>query len=265
MHAAMLKKDHDVKWIPVGELKVIWTAAQRTQEQPHIDEIKEGFDPDLVQTLTVTEPNGNGIYHIIDGGHRAEAVRQLWGDEQRLPCTVLLNMDEAGAAKAFRGINRGRRGIHPITDFHVAVTACDAEAVAINNLLTELGYKVGWEPGDIRAVKACYIVCRKYGIDGLREALKLIQDTWGMDVDAVNGCIIKGVALLLDTYREDVNHKRLIERSAKHYTPARLLGTAKSAREIHRGTMPPNIMLVLVENYNHNLRSGRLGEKVVAA
>ena len=253
---AMLKKDHDVRWLAVGMLKVIWTSAQREQRQPDINKIADNFDPDLFGVLTVTEPNGKGIFHIIDGGHRALAVGQLWGDEQRVPCTVLLDKDEAGAAKVFKGINQGRRGIQPLEMFKVDVTARLTEAVEIKDVANAVGFEIGYEPGKIRAITSCRLVYRKHGIDGLRETLALIQDIWGREVDAVCSSIIGGVAVLLAKHGDKMDRRRMIDRSAKQYTPARLLGTAKSAREIHRGTMAANVALVLVENYNHNLREG---------
>jgi hypothetical protein len=252
-----LKKDYPVKWVPVGNLSVVYGNAQRARNERKVEGIVEDFDPDAFGTLVVTLPNGDGIYHVIDGQHRAEAVRRIWGVDENVPCQVLSTKSPAEAAAIWRKINGARTRPQAIDDFRVAVTEGAPDQVAVDKLIRGLGYKVGFDStdGTLSAVSACLTIYRKHGGVVLKDALLVIQGTWGKSRDSVHQHIVGGYADMLAKHGPDVDRKRLVDRVSRQYTPARLLGAAKTAREMFRGTVTHNVRRALVSTYNHGLRT----------
>lgn len=253
----MLKKDYPIKWIPVKDLSVVWPEAQRSRREAKVEAIKKKFDPDAFGVIAVTLPNGKGVYHVIDGQHRTQAVREMWGDNERVPCMVLNGRTRAEAAHIWSLMNSDRTMPQAIDRFLVAVTAGYDDEVAVNDILTDMGYRVAasGDDGVISAVSSCLKVYRHGGEEALTWALGTIQETWGMARDSVHGGIVRAYADLLDQH-PTVDRKRLVNKVAKEYTPARLIGAARTAREMFKGTVHANIVRILAQTYNHGLRTG---------
>lgn len=255
------KSAHATQWIPVKNLSIVWSQAQREFNERHADKIAEGFDPDLFDDLVVTLPNGNGIYHVVDGQHRKAAIQKLYGEDEKVPCRIVSATDPARAAAIFDKINTSRRTPSGVEKFNVRVTAGYKDEVEINKVVTWLGYRISGETADgtIRAVAALTNVHKSFGLDVLKETLTTIKGTWKDDCHAVDGPIIEGFAALIAEHRGHLDWKRLREQTAKKFTPGRLLGHAKSEREISGGTLGKSVRSVLIRQYNYGLRIGKLG------
>lgn len=256
-----VKSAHQTQWIPVKNLSIVWAKAQRDFNERHADKIAEGFDPDLFDDLVVTLPNGNGIYHVVDGQHRKAAIQKLYGEDEKVPCRVVNATDPARAAAIFDKINTGRRKPNGVELFNVRVAAGYETEVAINRVVTYLGYRIAHnvEDGTIRAVSALTNVYKNYGLEVLKETLMSIKGTWDKDAHAVDGPIIEGFGALIAEHRGHLDWKRLREQTAAKFTPGRLLGHAKSDRELNGGTIGKAVCRVLVRTYDHGLRVGKLG------
>lgn len=253
--SGMYKKDRDEKWLPVGNLMVKFREAQRELNERKRDRIADNFDPYAIGRIQVARVNGH--YHIVDGQHRVAAVQKLWGDDEMVPCDVIPATSAAEAAELFLKVNDERSPVQAIDRFKIAVEAKRPEYVEVNDLIAGLGYKIttGNEDGSFAAVSAAMSVYRRYGLDVLKDALLLIQGTWGMNRDSVHTALVQGYAGLVAEQGPSIDRKRLVDRIAKEYTPARLIGAAKTAREMFRGTVPANVERVLVSTYNHGLRT----------
>lgn len=253
---------HSTKWIPIKHLSVVWATAQREFNERHADKIAASFDPDLFDTLVVTLPNGDGIYHVVDGQHRMAAIRSLYGEEEQVPCRVVTAKDPARAAMIFDKINTGRRLPSGIEKFRVRVTAGSETEVAINKVVTMLGYRIDGSPDAncIRATAALINVHNVFGLDVLRETLSTIRTTWRDDKGATEGPIIEGFGSLIGEHRGHLDWKRLRDKTAQNYTPGRLLGQAKADKETLGGRIADGIRRVLIRNYNQGIRAGKLGE-----
>lgn len=254
--SGMFKKDRDEKWIPVGELMVKFREAQRDLNERKRDRIADNFDPYAVGRIQVARVNGH--YHIVDGQHRVAAVQKLWGDDEMVPCDVIPAESAAEAAELFLKVNDERSPVQAIDRFRIAVEADRDEYVEVNDLLTGLGYNIttGAEDGAFAAVSSAMGVYRKHGTEVLKDALLIIQATWGMNRDSVHTSLVQGFSELVAEYGKVIERGRLVDRVAKEYTPARLIGAAKTAREMFRGTVAANVVRVLVSTYNHGLRTG---------
>jgi len=255
------KAAHQTQWIPVKNLSIVWAKAQREFNERHADKIASDFDPDLFDDLVVTLPNGNGIYHVVDGQHRKAAIQKLYGENEKVPCRVVSAADPARAASIFDKINTGRRKPNPVELFNVRVAAGYETEVAINRVVTFLGYRIAHAVGDgtIRAVAALTSIYKNYGLEVLKETLMAIKGTWDKDAHAVDGPIIEGFGALIAEHRGHLDWKRLREQTSQKFTPGRLLGHAKSDRELNGGTIGKAVCRVLIRTYDHGLRNGKLG------
>ena len=250
----------EIKWIPVKNLSVIWRESQRDFNERDAQKIADNFDPELFGHLVGTLPNGNGIHHLMDGQHRKAAVQSMWGDEEKVPVQIIPLVDPKRAAEMFDKINTCRRPVPPIEKFKVRVKADYEVQTAITKICDKLGYKIRKvkSDGDIQAVGALENIYRSYGPECLKNALTLIQGTWGMDQNSVSSPIIAGFGSFTAEYGNKANWQRLTDRTAKSYTPGRLIGAARSYRELHRISMTQAINQMLVAIYNRGLKTGKL-------
>ena len=251
---------HTTKWIPVKNLSVVWAEAQRELNQRHVDKMAAEFDPDLFDDLVVTLPNGDGIYHVVDGNHRRALIQKLYGEEEKVPCRIINAQDPARAAKIFVKINTGRRLPSGIEKFRVRVTAGSETEVAINKVVLWLGCRIekGDGPNVIRATAALINVHNSFGLDVLKETLTTIRTTWKDDKGALEGPIIEGFGSLIGAHRGHLDWKRLRDKAAST-TPGHLLGRAKADKENFGGRISDGVRRVLIRNYDQGLRVGKLG------
>lgn len=249
------RKDYPVKWIPVGMISVVWIESQRPLNEWSVKKIADDFDPDAFGVITVSQPDKKGVHHCIDGQTRKTAVERLWGDKEMVPCLMLPTKDPAEAAEIWLKMNTGRNKPDALPSFLVAVTAGRETETATNKIIHQAGYKLGMEKADgtISAVSACLQVYRKHGEDVLADTFRTIQATWGRSRDSVQGAFIQGFAELVAKHNGALDRKRLAERIAKKYTPARFLGAARQARDFNGGSMATGVAGVLVKTYNVGL------------
>lgn len=255
---------HSTKWIAIKNLSVVWAQAQREYNERHAKKIADNFDPDLFDDLVVTLPNGDGIYHVVDGQHRMGALRSLYGEEEKLPCRVVNATDPARAAAIFDKINTGRRLPSALEKFKVRVTSGSETEVALNNLVTSLGLVIEMNstPRSIRAIGSLVNVYNSFGREVLKEALMAIIAAWPNDKGAFEGPIIEGFGALVAEHRGHLDWKRLREKTSGTYTPGRLLAQAKADKEALGGRVSDGVRRVLMRNYNAGLRtaSAKLAE-----
>lgn len=263
MTSTFTKTAFETKWIPVKNLSIIWAGAQRAFDESWAKQIADNFDPDIFDDLIVTLPNGNGIYHVVDGQHRKAAAQSLWGEDEKVPCRVVSASDPARAAEIFDRCNTSRKSVPPIEKFKVRVTAGYETEVAVSKIVKAAGYKIGTEPrdGNIGAVQALVSVYRSFGADTLKDSLSIIQSAWGMDKNAVVAPIVRGMGSFMAEFGHKANWQRVGDQIGKHYTPGRLLGAAKTAKEMLRGSTADAIKQVIVNTYNRGLKSGHLASK----
>lgn len=254
----MYAKDYPVKWVPLNQLSVVWLDAQRPLDQKEAKRIADNFDPDAMDPLTVTLPNGDGVYHIIDGQTRRAALMMLWDDpHQKIPCRVLNAKTKREAAAIWRTMNSGHKKPSALEQHRVGVTAGDPLCCAVERIVTDMGFRIATDSTDgvISAIGALHAVYTKYGDVALVWTLGTIKETWGVDREAFHGSIIHGYASILDKHGSNVDRARLVKMVEKQYTPGRLIGAARTHREMFKGTLPVAIVQIVEAAYNHGLRN----------
>lgn len=256
--SSFTQSGHGTKWIAIKNLSVVWASAQRDYIESHAKKIANSFDPDLFDDLVVTLPNGDGVYHVVDGQHRRAAVCSLYGEEEKVPCRIVSAADPARAAAIFDKINTGRRKPSSLELFKVRVTSGSETELAINNLVASLGLRIEMNssPKSIRAVGSLINVYNSFGLDTLKHTLMNIIATWDQDKGALEGPIIEGMGSLIGELRGHLDWRRLREKTANTFTPGRLLAQAKADKEALGGRVSDGVRRVLMRNYNVGLRTG---------
>lgn len=245
----------EVKWIPVKNLSVVWANAQRPLNERHAQNIADNFDPEMIGTLSVTKPNGQGIYHIIDGHHRKVAIEMRWGKEEMAPCQVFDAADPARAAELFDHINSARKTPQPVDLFRVRVTAGEEVQTEVNKVVLATGYSVGHRGlNHIHCVAALEAVYMSYGPLILEGVLRLTRKVWGDDQTATTANVLRGFGMFLSEFRH-LDFQKLSEAMAAKYTPARFIGAARTSKEINGGNMPLAVRDLMIRAYNEKVRN----------
>ena len=250
-------QNYRIKWIPVRNLAVVWTDAQRKMHEPRVREIIAGFDPNRFDPIRVTLPDGNGIYHVCDGQKRVKAVGTMWGPDEMVPS--LVDTEEscpARAAEIFLDSNSksSRQDVSAIDFFLVSVVAERKVEVAINKIVQHCGYHVdgSHKQDTIAAVEALRFVYRK-SPKVLDQTLRVLRDTWGGEYAAVRAPLIKGYGSLICEFSKQIDHARLRDAVKKSGSPGKLLNEAKSWKENFHTNMTEAVMQLLCRIYNHGL------------
>jgi hypothetical protein len=230
--------------------------------------LTENFDPRQLGLVFVSQPNKQGLYHIIDGQHRCEVSRQLFGDDQQMLCQIMDADDPATCADMFDKLQTNRKAPSVLDKFQVRVTAERSKESAVNEIVEAAGYKVSNSPmpGNIRAAGSLVQAYTLYGDEPLLIALQVIKKTWTGDaeaLDAVRGEFIVGYAEFLHKY-DNVSLSRLIGVMAKAGTPGYLLGRAKSNKDALGGTLSNAICRLITLTYQKKLRGKKLNGQIAA-
>ena len=172
-----------------------------------IRKIAENWDWRLCLPLIVSRRNGE--LYVIDGQHRKEGAA-LRGDIRDLPVVVFDFEDPQQEAALFVQANRSRRAMSTLDDFHAAVAAGDAKAIAINNVVTEAGLVVGrnqawqyWQPGEVIFTQAIKKALVSQGKEIATRALTMIALAFDGMVLVGGGAIFTGLCIFMQGREKD--------------------------------------------------------------
>lgn len=243
---------YEVVWIACKNLSVIWSESQRPFKPSRAKEIADNFDPDLLDPLKVTKPNGAGIYHICDGQTRKAAIEMKWGSEEKVPCHVSTEGDPVRAAQIFLRTNTSRRPPTAVDNFKVSVTARQPNEVAVDRIVRHHHFRVDSHgvPNAISAVGALlhvFTVCSPKVLD---KTLQALRDIWADDHNAVVGPILRGFGAFLNEFGDKIDYPKFIETTKKTWTPGTLLRDMKVEREVRRMKSDHAVVQLLVKHYN---------------
>jgi hypothetical protein len=151
--------------------------------QALIRRIANGWDWRMCLPLVVSKRD-DGTLWVIDGQHRLAAAI-LRGDIPFLPCCVGVYGSVADEAAMFVAMNRARKPMNRLDDFHAALAGGDPEAAEVKQLIVGAGFTVSrktgsqsWMPGEVAFTSAIAKVLRKHGEQVCAAALKTIADAF---------------------------------------------------------------------------------------
>lgn len=181
------------QFAPIASLEVDDTYQRSIEGGPSrklIIKIAENWDWRLCLPLLVSRRAGK--LFVIDGQHRKEAA-ELRGDIPHLPVVVFDFDDPKAEAELFVAANRSRRQMSSLDDFHAAVVAGDAKAMAVNDAVIAAGLTVGrnqawqhWKAGEVVFVPTIQKALHSKGPAIVGQAL-------GMIARAFDGLVLTGI------------------------------------------------------------------------
>ena len=172
---------------------------QRASNLAQVQNIVDKFDETRLGTLTVSERDGK--YHVIDGAHRAKALRRL--GYTHAPCVVLTGLTFEQEAEYFRIQNEDRRPVKPMEFFKAGFLSGDELCLSIYQTVRANNFKIGTSSKDfhkIGAVQALFTITEEYGIMTLDLTLRLISKTWRNVIRASQSESLLGVAEFVSRY-----------------------------------------------------------------
>ncbi|CCW15778.1 hypothetical protein EBBID32_1060 [Sphingobium indicum BiD32] len=155
--------------------------------QALIKKIAAGWDWRMCLPLVVSKRDDGSLW-VIDGQHRLAAA-MLRGDIPFLPCCVGVYGSVADEAAMFVAMNRARKPMNRLDDFHAAIASGDSEAIEIADIIKGAGFTVSrktgsqsWVPGEVAFTSAIAKVLRKHGAKVCADALHIMHEAWPDEV-----------------------------------------------------------------------------------
>lgn len=200
-----------------GELRVDDSYQRSIDTGPSqalIDRIARSWDWRMCLPLVVSKRDDGSLY-VIDGQHRLAAA-QARGDIPFLPCCVSVYGSVADEAAMFVAMNRARRSINRLDDFHAAQAGGDDEALAITALVHGAGFTVSrktgsatWVPGEVAFTSAIAAVRRKHGDGIVRDALQMMAEAFPDQRLTAGSSVFTAICRVLITPPERFDKDRL--------------------------------------------------------
>ncbi|WP_260928186.1 DUF6551 family protein [Novosphingobium sp. 9] len=187
-----------------------------------IKRIANGWDWRMCLPLVVSKRDDGSLW-VIDGQHRLAAAK-LRGDIPFLPCCVGVYGSVADEAAMFVAMNRARKPMNRLDDFHAALAASDADALEIQQLVTDAGLTVArntavaaWSAGDIAFTASIATTLRKHGAIIVSAALTNLAEAFPQQKMIHSGSIFLGLVKVLASPPAAFDPDRLLQ-ALKRYT-----------------------------------------------
>lgn len=249
------------QFIRISELHVD-PETQRALRPSWRDQLAREFDAEKLGILHVA-PNGHG-YKIMDGQHRAEAMRKLGLSESKVRCLVYEGITRQDEASIFLGLNNSKQ-VRAFDKFSVRVVAGDPTAVGIAEVVGQVGLNLADQKADgsVRAVSQLENIYSGNSLklkegpypDHLRWTLSILRDAWGYDANAFDGIMIEGLGAVVLRFGDRIDRDRFGKKLAGFPGgPRGLLAKSRAWKDIKGVSLKNAMAEVLVNVYNNQLR-----------
>jgi hypothetical protein len=205
-----------IEWVQLDRLCVDDSYQRSVETGPSralIKRIGVQWDWRLCAPLMVSR-RADGLY-VIDGQHRLEGAR-LRSDVPQLPCCILSYSGPADEAAMFVAVNRERRAMNRLDDFHAALAAGDEEATEVRRIVETAGLTVArttgsqtWRPGEVAFTAAIRAVLRKHGAAHVFDILEAIAIAFPDQVLVTGGALFSGLSRILISPPAGLDKERL--------------------------------------------------------
>jgi hypothetical protein len=222
-----MQREARLQWVPISAMRVS-PLAQRDLNQARVDRLAASFDPEQLGTPTVSYRDG--VYYIIDGQHRIEALKAIGYGDQQVHCWVYRGLSETDEAEKFLRLN-DTLAVAAYPKFKVAVQAGRAEEADIDRIVRAQGLKVSLDRagGAVSAVHTLRRVYRRGGPACLARTLRIARDAYGDP--GLEAMVIDGVGLLCHRYNGELKEDQVIRALATASGGVNgLLGKAENLR-----------------------------------
>lgn len=203
-----VEREARLRWVPIAHMTVS-PLAQREINQSRVDHIVANLDLEQIGAPTVNRRDG--VWYIIDGQHRIEALRAIeWGDQQ-LQCWAYEGLTEQEEAEKFLKLN-DYLAVNALAKFRVGVQAGRDDECDINRIVLAAGLVVSGDKvtGAIRAVGTLSRIYGRAGGTVLRQTLAITRDAYGDP--GMEALVLDGLALFVQRYASDFDVPVVVEK-----------------------------------------------------
>jgi hypothetical protein len=242
----------DIKLLPIGELLV--GAYQRPTNTAQVDKIVASFDEAKLGLPIVSARDGH--YHLLDGAHRAAALRKI--GYTHAMCIVLYGLTYKDEAEYFRTQNQNTRPLTKYNLYKAGLESGDEMCVQIERITHANGFVVGmsnYSFNNISAIYALTTVCTVYGYKTLDETLSLLRSTWEGINNATRREFIMGMAEFVHRFGAVNFAERMKFKNIAEIWQDYLAETSHTNRTSQDPAMRKAFCRVLVRHYNKGLSS----------
>jgi len=251
---------HSIQQIRASLLTIDTRVQRAPPTRARVKQLVSKFDLDRMGIITVSKRKGGGLT-VLDGQTRLVALKELDLEDWVVTCNLYTGLSESEEAHLFRILNNTRAPT-PYDDFSVGVTEGDEECLAIMAIIAKHGLRLAGSSQD--GTIACVSVLRqsyRAGSDCLDRALETATKAWGLTADAVQGAIVRGLAIVHETYADEIDRPALIRKLAKcQGGPSGLIGNARASRYTRSAPITRLVAAAIISIYNRKRRSGALAD-----
>ena len=243
---------------------IIWNPSyNRPLDKALLYNIMSAFDLRAVGELLLCdvskEHDGKTCFEIIEGNHRMNAMRTLFGLNTKVKCTLLPYMPIEERARLYEIYNDKRKKLTQADKFRAKEVQKDEDTINIRNICKSVGVNIAGvdESSAYPVLKAFNEMYRGYYQGVLAVVLRVIRDAYSEASTpnretAFGRHMMRSIINLVHLYWDDLDFERLSvkvgELSSREWENRAF---AVKQSDIN-GIMP------LVEHYNKSLRTGKL-------
>ena len=202
-----LEQEAQLTWVPLNRMRVN-EAAQRSFNLTWATELASAFSLEGMGNLTVNQRGE--WWHIIDGQHRAAALKMWLGDgnwnEQTVECRTYKELTDEQEAELFLRLN-DRLRTASFDEFRVAVKAGRETESEVDRLVRDAGLVISRTKGGISATGTLMRVYRRGGPEVLARTLAVIRQSYGEA--GFESAVIDGIGLFLQRYSSQISDDKV--------------------------------------------------------
>lgn len=250
-----VNREARLKWVPIAKMSVS-PLSQRDLNLNRVDHIVATFDLEQIGTPTVNLRDG--LFWIIDGQHRIEALKAIGWEDQQVQCWTYEGLTEEDEAEKFLKLN-DYLTVNALAKFRVSVQAGRTVECDIDRIVRALGLVVSADkvPGAIGAVGTLRRVYDRAGAAVLRQTLTTVRDAYGDP--GLEAAVIDGIGLFIHRYGSEIDLAAAVTRlKSAHGGSHGLLGKAENIRRATGNQKNHCVAAAAVEIIN----AGRGGKKI---
>lgn len=257
-----LQQGGSLQWVPLGETRVN-PSSQREFVQAKADKILAKFDPEHFGQPVLN--HRDGVYYIIDGQHRIDALKRWCGEgweEQQFSGWVFEDLSESQEADAFL-VRNDAMAVNAFNKFRIAVNAGREDETKVAWIVQNKGLVISLDrnaDNSVSAVKTLLQIYLEFGPEVLSRTLEVIRDAYGKAGLEAN--VLRGLARVVARYGDDFRDDEAVLRLAKAY--GGVGGVLNKAEKERKATNLPKIDCIsaaLVNAYNAGGRGQNLAGK----
>lgn len=243
-----------LRWVRLSDMKVSPVAQREKLDAARVERIAREFDPDKFGTPSLN--HRDGTYWIVDGWHRTEGARIVFGDDQMVQCMVRFELSDAEMAEWSDGVNDYRRW-NSMDTFMVRKTAGRDVECDIDRIVRAQGLVISRQgvPNKVRAVATLRKIYERSGASVLARSLRIVRDAFGES--GLEGPVLEGIALVCQRYERSLDDATFVQKlSSVHGGVNGLLGKAQQIK-LQTGAAKTHCVAAAAVDINNRGRGGR--------